>query len=147
MKTWIVRFASLYVFDVVVLLLIGAFVPGVRVGLSALWAGVILAAATIWLKPVVHRVFLSFAKGTPRGAVREKLVQYLLVLAVAAVVWVIVVVFTGVNVGGFFFFWGWVVPPVLLTAAWAIYDLVDDRIEARTGRLYDRATGADRPGE
>lgn len=142
MKAWIVRFASLYAFDVVVLLLIGAFTPGVRVGWSALWAAVILTAATIWLKPLVHRWFRSLASRSTsrRSTLSEKLVQYGLVLAVAAIVWAIVVVFTGVRVSGFFWFWGWVSPPLFLTLAWAIYDLVDDRIEAAAGRLYERAT-------
>jgi hypothetical protein len=143
MKAWIVRFASLYVFDVVVLLLIGAFTPGVRVGWHAFWAAVILTAATIWLKPLVHRMFRSMAsRSAPRrGWLAEKAVQYGLVLAVAAIVWVLVVVFTGVRVSGFFWLWGWVSPPIFLTIAWAVYDLVDDRVEASAGRLYDRATG------
>ena len=149
MRSWIVRFVSLYVFDVVVLLLIGALTPGVRVGWSALWAGVILAAATLWLKPLVHRWFLSLAarSASRRSRFSEKLVQYLLVLAVAAIIWVLLVVFTGVAVGGFFFLWGWVSPPLFLTLAWAVYDLVDDRIEARTGALYDRARGGARSTE
>lgn len=142
MKAWVVRFVSLYVFDVVVLLLIGAFTPGVRVGWAALWAGVILTAATIFLKPLIHNAFRSLAaRSTARRSwLVEKLVQYLLVLAVAAIVWVLVVVLTGVNVSGFFWFWGWVSPPLFLTIAWAVYDLIDDGIEARAARLYDRAT-------
>jgi hypothetical protein len=139
MRAWIIRFASLYVFDVVVLLLIDVLVPGVRVGFAALWAAVILTAATIWLKPLVHRWFRSMAAGgaARRSKIGEKLVQYLLVLAVAAIIWVLVVVFTGVNVRGFVF--GWFVPPLILLIAWAIYDVLDDRIEASAGRLYDRA--------
>ncbi|MFG6502869.1 hypothetical protein [Microbacterium sp. P05] len=140
MRSWVVRFASLYVFDVVVLLLIGAVLPTVRVGFAALWAGAVLAAATIWVKPLIQRGFRSLAARSTanRTAITEKLVQYGLVLAVEAVVWVLVVLFTGVSVRGFF--WGWVLPPVLLLLAWAVYDLVDDRLEARAGRLYDRAT-------
>lgn len=139
MRAWIVRFASLYAFNVVVLLLL-ALLPSVRVGWSVLWAGVILTAATIWLKPLIHRWFRSMAaKSTSqRTKLGEKLVQYLLVLAVAAIVWVLVVLFTGVNVRGFF--WGWILPPLALLIAWAIYDAVDDRLEAQAGRLYDRAT-------
>ncbi len=135
------RFAALYVFDVVVLLAIGALVPGVRVGWSALWAAAVLAAATIWLKPLIHRWFQSMAgrSAATRSRLAEKLVQYLLVLAVAAVIWVLLVVFTGVNVRGFIF--GWFVPPIFLLIAWAVYDLIDDRLEARAGALYDRATG------
>lgn len=141
MRAWIIRFVSLYVFDVVVLLIMGALVPGVTVGWSALWAGVVLAAATIWLKPLIHRGFGSIAarSAANRSRLAEKAVQYLVVLAVAAVIWVLLVVFTGVDVRGFVF--GWFVPPLLLLIAWAVYDLLDDRIEARAGELYDRATG------
>jgi hypothetical protein len=146
MKAWIVRFVSLYVFDVVVLLLIGAFTPGVRVGWHAFWAAVILTAATLWLKPLIHRGFQSLASrsAAKRSKLTEKLVQYLLVLAVAAIIWILLVVFTGVHVSGFFWFWGWVSPPLFLTIAWGVYDLIDDGIEARAGRLYDRATTRER---
>ncbi|QEW02361.1 hypothetical protein [Microbacterium lushaniae] len=144
MRAWIIRFASLYVFDVVVLLAIGALVPGVRVGLAALWAGAVLAAATIWLKPLIHRWFRSMAarSAAQRSWLAEKLVQYVVVLGVAAIIWVLLVVFTGVNVRGFVF--GWFVPPIFLLIAWAIYDLIDDRIEARAAELYDRATAGRR---
>lgn len=147
MRAWVVRFASLYVFDVVVLLVIGALVPGVTVGLSALWAAVLLAAATIWLKPVIHRWFQSMAarSSTRRSWIAEKLVQYLLVLAVAAIIWILLVVFTGVHVRGFLF--GWFVPPIFLLIAWAVYDLLDDRIEARAGAIFDRATGGRRAAD
>lgn len=156
MRAWVVRFVSLYVFDVVVLLLIGAFTPGVRVGWAAFWAGLILTAATLWLKPLIHRLFRSVAARSAgkRSKIGEKLVQYLLVLAIAVVFWVLLVVFTGVNVSGFFWFWGWVSPPLFLTIAWGIYDLIDDGVEARAGALYDRATtrkatdtAASRPSE
>ena len=60
MKKWVVRFLSLLVFDVVVLLVIGWLTPA-RVGWSALWAGVILTALTIWIKPLIHGMFQSMA--------------------------------------------------------------------------------------
>jgi len=144
MKSWVVRFLSLYVFNVVVLLLIGLLLPSVQVGWAALWAGVILTAATIWLKPLVTRLFTGAAKksASQRTFVGEKLVQYGIVFVVELIVWILVVVFSGVDVRGWF--WGWVIPPILLLLAWVVYDLVDDRIEARTGSLYDRATGGRR---
>lgn len=141
MKSWIVRFASLYVFNVVVLLAIGLLLPSVSVGWAALWAGVILTAATIWLKPFVTRLFQGAAKksAAERTAVAEKLVQYGIVFLVELIVWVLVVLLSGVDVRGWF--WGYVIPPVLLLLAWVVYDLVDDRVESRAGALYDRATG------
>ena len=51
---------------------------------------------------------------------------------------ILVVLFTRVDVSGWF--WGYALPPVALLVAWAIYDLVDDRIEARTSALYDSAS-------
>jgi polyferredoxin len=59
------------------------------------------------------------------------------VLLVAAIVWVLVVVLSGVTVAGLL--WGWVVPPLLLVIAWLIYDAIDDRLEAQAGRLWDGA--------
>lgn len=141
MKSWVVRFASLYVFNVVVLLLIGLLLPSVSVGWASLWAGVILTAATIWLKPFVTRLFTGAAKksASRRTFVGEKLVQYGIVFVVELIVWILVVVFSGVDVRGWF--WGYVIPPILLLLAWVVYDLVDDRVESRTGAIYDRATG------
>jgi hypothetical protein len=147
MKAWLVRFVSLYVFDVIVLLLIGGFTPSVRVGWNAFWAALLLTVATIWLKPLIHKLFQSLASKSQarRTKIGEKVVQYLLVLAIAAIFWILLVLFTGVHVGGIFFLWGWVAPPVALTIAWAIYDLIDDSVEARVGGLFGR-TPADREG-
>lgn len=141
MKTWVVRFASLYAFNVVVLLLIGWLLPGVGVGWAALWAGVILTAATIWLKPAVTKMFSGMASksASQRTKAGEKLVQFAIVFLVQLIVWVLVVLLSGVNVSGFF--WGWVLPPIALLLAWIIYAAVDDKVEARAGALYDRATG------
>lgn len=140
MKTWLVRFVSLYVFNVAVLLLIGWLLPGVNVGWAALWASVILTAATIWLKPFVTKLFAGAASksASQRTKAGEKLVQFGIVFIVQLIIWVLVVWFSRVNVDGWF--WGWVLPPLALLLAWVIYDAIDDRVEASAGALYDRAT-------
>lgn len=140
MRKWIVRFVSLYVFDVVVLLLMG-LLPGVRVGWSALWAGVILTAATIWLKPLITKWFRGIAarSAEERTKVGEKVLQWGLVFVVELIVWILVVWLSGVGVSGFF--WGWVLPPIALLIAWIVYDAIDDRVEARADALYGKATG------
>lgn len=139
MKKWVVRFLSLLVFDVVVLLVIGWLTPA-RVGWSALWAGIVLTALTIWIKPLIHRLFQSMAAGSAnqRTKVGEKFVQGLLVFVVALIVWILTVLLSGVTVGGWF--WGYVLPPVIILIGWAIYDAIDDRVEGHAGALYDRAT-------
>lgn len=133
MKKWVVRFLSLLVFNIVVLLVIGWLSPA-RVGWAAVWAGVVLTAVVIWIKPLVTRWFASMAA---RSAVRrtragEKVVEFLLALAVAFVVWVATVLLTGVTVGGGILgvFWGWVIPPIIL-----LWD----------GRSGTRSTTASRP--
>lgn len=140
MKKWVVRFLSLLVFNVVVLLIIGWLTPA-RVGWSALWAGVILTALTIWIKPLIHRMFQKMASGSAgqRTKVGEKLVQGALVFVVALIVWIVTVVFSGVRVDGWL--WGYVLPPVIILIGWAIYDAIDDRVEGHAGALYDKATG------
>ncbi len=140
MKAWIVRFASLYVFNLVVLLVIGFLTPA-RVGWAALWASVLLTAATLWLKPLITKGFEAAAAKSASSRTRtgQKIVQYGAVLVVELIIWILVVVFSGISIRGFF--WGWVIPPILLLIAWAIYDAIDDRIEARAGELYDSATG------
>jgi hypothetical protein len=140
MKAWIVRFASLYAFNLVVLLLIGLLTPA-RVGWAALWASVLLTAATIWLKPLIAKGFASATAKSAASRTRtgQKLVQYGAVFVVELIIWILVVIFSGISIRGLF--WGWVIPPILLLIAWTIYDAVDDRIEARAGELYDSATG------
>lgn len=144
MKKWVVRFVSLLVFNVVVLLVIGFLTPA-RVGWSALWAGIVLTALVIWVKPLVQRWFRSMAARSAGGRTKagEKVVEFLLAFAVALLVWVATVLLSGVSVGGGIFgaFWGWVLPPVILLIGWAIYDAIDDRVEAHAGALYDRASG------
>ena len=137
MKTWIVRFISLYVFNAAVLLLIGWLMTSVRVGWHALWAAVILTAATLALKPLLLRMFRGAAAKSAGDRTRagEKIVQYVLVFAVELIVWVLTVWFSGVRVDGWF--WGYVLPPLLLLLAWVVYDQIDDRIEARAGAVYD----------
>jgi hypothetical protein len=140
MKKWVVRFLSLLVFNVVVLLIIGWLTPA-RVGWSALWAAVILTALTIWIKPAIHRMFQSMAakSSNRRTKAGEKVVEFGLVFVVALIVWGLTVLLSGVNVAGWF--WGYVLPPVILLIGWAIYDSIDDRVEGHAGALYDKATG------
>jgi hypothetical protein len=140
MKKWVVRFLSLLVFDVAVLLIIGWLTPA-SVGWAALWAGVILTALTIWVKPLIHRLFQSMAARSAgqRTKIGEKVVQGALVFVVALIVWVVTVLLSGVSVGGWF--WGYILPPVVILIGWAIYDAIDDRVEGHAGALYDRATG------
>lgn len=145
MKKWVARFFSLLVFNIVVLLVVGWLTPA-RVGWAALWAGIVLTALSIWIKPLVEKWFRSMAakSANQRTKAGEMLVEALLAFAVALLVWIVTVVFTGVSVGGGLFgaFWGWVLPPVILLIGWAVYAAIDDRIETHAGALYDRATGA-----
>lgn len=146
MKAWVVRFASLYVFNVVVLLAIGAILGSVRVGWAAFWASLLLTAGTIWLKPLLRRLFRGMAarSASRRSRMAEKFVQALIVFVIELGLWILIVVFSGVDVRGWLI--GWILPPIALLIAFAIYDLVDDRVEARTGALYDRlATRREKP--
>lgn len=140
MKNGIVRFAALYVFDVVVLLLIGMLSPGVSVGLHALWASVILTLAALFVKPLLTAAFRRAAakSAADRTRLGEKIVQYVLVYLVELVLWVAVVWLSGVRASGF---WSYVLPPLLLLVGWMIYDQVDDRLRAKAGELYDVVQG------
>jgi hypothetical protein len=145
MKKWVVRFVSLLVFNMVVLLLIGFLTPA-RVGWAALWAGIVMTALVIWVKPLVEKWFRSMAARSANRRTRagEKVVEFLLALAVAFLVWIATVVLSGVHIGGGLLgaFWGYVIPPVILLIGWAVYAAIDDRVESHAGALYDRATGA-----
>lgn len=147
MKAWVVRAASLYVFNIVVLLLIGMLLPSVRVGWAALWAALVLTLATIWLKPLITKLFTGSAAKSAGDRTRagEKAVQYGIVFVVELIIWILVVILSAVDVRGFF--WGWVLPPVFLLIAWVIYDRIDDKVEARTASLLDRTRSGSRGGD
>lgn len=144
MKKWVVRFVSLLVFNILVLLVVGWLTPA-RVGWAALWAGIVLTALVIWIKPLVEKWFRSMAARSADRRTRagEKVVEFLIAFTVAFLVWIGTVLFTGVSIGGGIFgaFWGYVLPPVILLIGWAIYDAIDDRVESHAGALYDKATG------
>lgn len=139
MKSWIVRFASLYAFNVVVLLVIGLFTPA-RVGFHAIWAAVIMTLAEVFVKPFVQRRFSAAAARSAAGRTRtgEAVVQGAIVLGVAAVVWALTLLLTRVSTGGSWF-WAWVLPPVIITIGWFVYARVVTRVETTAGGLYDRA--------
>ncbi|MEV4774023.1 hypothetical protein LTA6_000206 [Microbacterium sp. LTA6] len=137
MKNGIIRFASLYVFNVAVLLLIGLLMTNVRVGWHALWASVILTLAALFVKPTLAAAFRKSAakSAADRTGAGEKVVQYALVYVVELIIWVLTVWLSGVTVAGFF--WGYVLPPLGLLLGWVIYDQIDDRLRAKTAEVYD----------
>lgn len=146
MKKWVVRFGTLFVFNLAVLLIIDLLVAGVRVGWGVLWASVILTAAVIWVKPLLAKWFSGMAarSSNQRTKAGETVVRAGLVFVVELIVWIIVVALSGVQVHNWFF--GYLLPPVFLLIAWAIYAAIDDRLEARAGSLYDRASGGSAGG-
>jgi len=136
MKNGIVRFAALYVFNVVVLLLIGLLSSRVSVGIHALWAAVILTLAALFVKPVLRGAFAKSAANSAadRTKVGEKTVQYALVYVVELIIWVLTVWLSGVRASGF---WGFALPPLILLFGWMIYDQLDDRLRAKASEVYD----------
>lgn len=140
MKKWTVRFASLLAYNVIVLLLIG-WLTVARVGWSALWGGIVLTLLVLFVKPLATKMFQGYAARSAgsRTRIGQKLVEFLLAFVVALIVWLGVVLLSGVAAGGF---WGYIVPPLLLLVGFIVYDLIDDRVEAHAGALYDRATGS-----
>lgn len=140
MKTWVVRFLSLYAFNVVVLLLIGLLTPA-RVGIAAIWASVVLTVAEIVVKPLAQRAFQRAAakSAAERTRASEWLVQTGIVLIVAAIVWIITLLLSGISARGWL--WAYVLPPVIIAVGWLVYARIDDVVEAKTGQLYDSAFG------
>ncbi|MFT4214851.1 MAG: hypothetical protein QM622_08760 [Microbacterium sp.] len=139
MKTWIVRFLSLYAFNIVVLLIIGLLTPAI-VGVSVVWAAIVLTIAETLVKPFALKAFSRSAAKTAdeRTKAGETLVQTGIVLVVAAIVWVITLLLSSVSSGGSLF-WAWVIPPIIIAIGWFVYSKVADRIEAGAGALYDQA--------
>ena len=136
MKNGIVRFVSLYVFNVAVLLLIGLLLRGVSVGWNALWAAIILTLAALFVKPLLRSAFRRSAAKSAADRTRagEKVVQYVLVYVVELIVWVLTVWLSGVRSSSF---WGYVLPPLILLLGWVVYDRIDDRLHAKASEVYD----------
>ncbi|MFK4853045.1 hypothetical protein ACI3KT_15515 [Microbacterium sp. ZW T6_19] len=136
MKNGIVRFAALYVFNVVVLLLIGIVFSRVSVGLHALWAAVILTLAALFVKPALRAAFARSAakSAADRTRVGEKTVQYALIYVVELIIWVLTVWLSAVRASGF---WAFALPPLILLIGWVIYDRIDDRLHAKASEVYD----------
>lgn len=145
MKNGIVRFASLYVFNVAVLLLIGLLLRGVSVGWNALWAAIILTLAALFVKPLLRSAFRKSAakSAADRTKTGEKVVQYVLVYIVELIVWVLTVWLSGVRTSSF---WGYVIPPLLLLLGWVIYDQIDDKLHAKAAQVYDAVQARVRGG-
>lgn len=145
MKKWVVRFVSLLVFNVVVLLIVGWLTPA-KVGWAALWAGIVMTALVLWIKPLIEKWFRSSAAKSAGGRTRagEKLVEFFIAFAVAFLIWIATVLLSGVRIGGGLFgaVWAYILPPVILLIGWAIYAAIDDKVETHAGALYDKATGA-----
>lgn len=138
MRTWIIRFASLLVFNAAVLLIIGFFTPA-RVGWSALWAAVVMTLLVLFVKPAVERWARGRAARTSSQRTRtgEWFAQLLIVLAVAALVWILTVLLSGVSTGGSWF-WAFVLPPAIIAIGWAVYAKISDVLEGKAGEIYDR---------
>lgn len=136
MKNGIVRFGSLYVFNVAVLLLIGLLLRGVAVGWNALWAAIILTLAALFVKPLLRSAFRRSAAKSAADRTRtgEKVVQYVLVYLVELIVWVLTVWLSGVRTSSI---WGYVIPPMILLLGWVIYDRIDDRLHVKAAQVYD----------
>lgn len=148
MRNWIVRVASLYVFTVVVLLVIGMLLPSVNVGWHALWGGVILTLAALAIRPVLRSAFRKSAEksSAKRSRLGEKLLQYALVFLVELILWVLTVWLSGVRVRGWSIL-GYLLPPLILMFAWMIYDAIAERMEKTAGGLYDKAEARITGGE
>lgn len=146
MKAWIVRFVSLYVFNVVVLLVIGLLTPA-HVGFAVIWAAAVMTLAELFVRPFAQKRIAARAardSGT-RTKAGEAIVQTVVVLAVAAIIWVITLVLSGVDARGSWF-WAWVLPPVIIAIGWGVYSLVSDKVEAQAGVYYDKAGAGLRGG-
>ncbi len=136
MRDGIIRFTSLLVYNIAVLYLIGLLTRA-EVGLLPIWAGIVMTLLVMFVKPIVTRWFRSMAAKSrdDRTTAGEHLVQALLVLAVAAVVWALTVLLSRVQAPGV---WAFVLPPVFIAIGWFVYSKIADRIHERAGAIYDR---------
>ena len=101
MKKWIVPFGSLLVFNVAVLLVIGWLTPA-HVGWAAIWAGVVLTALTLWIKPARPPLVPERWRRGRRGGAPSSARSSCSASSCSPsplVVWVVTVLLSGVSVG------------------------------------------------
>lgn len=146
MRKWVIRLGALYVFDYIVIVVMGMAMPRVDVGpIKALWAALLLAVGTIWIKPLVRSLFDKLARDDTgqRSRFVGWLVRSVVVFGVAFVIWYLVVWLSAIDVEGYV--WGYVWPPVVLLVEWWLYDAISDRFEAQAAKVYDKAFAPEHP--
>lgn len=129
-RSWVVKTIALLLFNIVAVLVI-VLLPGaagVSIG-TVLWGAIVLTVLSLFIKPLLHR-WLSDNAGqvSLSRKLSSKALSYVILYLVALIIWFLLVIFSGVQITNFFT--TLIVPPLVLLAAWFIYDLVDDRLEA-----------------
>lgn len=139
-RNWVIRLVSLYIFSFVAFLLLGFINSSFSNGFFHLfWSALIFTLATVFVKPIVSSFAQKTAEGLKQGktSTAARVIEYVAVFAVALVIWLILSVLGAAQNPHWF---SWILSPVLLLVAWAIYDVVDEKIEAQVAKGYDAAT-------
>jgi len=130
-RSWVVKTIALLLFNIVAVLVI-VLLPGaagVSIG-TVLWGAIVLTVLSLFIKPLLHRWLLDNAGQVSLSRkLSSKVLSYVILYLVALIIWFLLVIFSGVQITNFLT--TLIVPPLVLLAAWFIYDLVDDRLEAR----------------
>lgn len=129
-RSWVVKTIALLLFNIVAVLVI-VLLPGaagVSIG-TVLWGAIVLTVLSLFIKPLLHRWLLDNAGQVSLSRkLSSKVLSYVILYLVALIIWFLLVIFSGVQITNFLT--TLIVPPLVLLAAWFIYDLVDDRLEA-----------------
>lgn len=129
-RSWVVKTIALLLFNIVAVLVI-VLLPGaagVSIG-TVLWGAIVLTVMSLFIKPLLHRWLLDNAGQVSLSRkLSSKVLSYVILYLVALIIWFLLVIFSGVQITNFLT--TLIVPPLVLLAAWFIYDLVDDRLEA-----------------
>ncbi|UVJ38105.1 phage holin family protein [Arthrobacter sp. CJ23] len=141
MKTWAIRIGIALVFNAITLW-VASILPGVRLGSGFLWAVVVFTAATLLVKPAITALI---RRGGNRLRTRSSISGKLLTAAAGLLATLAILILTsifsnGFNINGIV---GWVMATVVIWLASAIYDFVDDGLEARVSRLTGGRGGKD----
>jgi len=129
-RSWVVKTIALLLFNIVAVLVIvlRPAAAGASIG-TVLWGAIVLTVLSLFIKPLLHRWLLDNAGQVSLSRkLSSKVLSYVILYLVALIIWFLLVIFSGVQITNFLT--TLIVPPLVLLAAWFIYDLVDDRLEA-----------------
>jgi uncharacterized membrane protein YvlD (DUF360 family) len=137
MKTWGIRIGLALVANIITLW-IASIIPGFHINNFGAFviAAIIFTLATLFVKPIIVKFLTNQAgKYSSRSKyLAGKSLTYIVgIVATGVIVWLTWLISRGIGFNVF----GFIIGTIIIWAASLVYDIVDDRLEARVGAIVD----------